>query len=111
MLEMKRLVIELEHRGIVPIKDAAGARIDCLRGRIWITEHESTDDIVLEAGKSYQISRGGNVVVQALRKALVGLQAPAVPQAGAGLAAWIEQLWSGRAVPDRHPAIPQPAAG
>jgi Protein of unknown function (DUF2917) len=59
ILDMKRVVIELEYRGIVPVEDAPGTRIDCLRGRIWITERGSTDDIVLEPGESYVISRGG----------------------------------------------------
>ena len=87
LFDLKQVVIELEYRRIVPLKDAEGTRIDCLRGRIWITEHRSTGDIVLEAGESYEISRGGIAVVQALREALVALRAPAVTQAGAGLAA------------------------
>ena len=78
ILDLKRGVIELEYRGIVPVKDAVGTRIDCLRGRIWITEHGSIDDIVLEDGESYVISRGGIAVVQALRGALIGLRAPAL---------------------------------
>lgn len=94
IFDMKQVVIEIEYRGIVPVEDAMGARIDCLRGRIWITERGCTDDIVLEAGQSCEISRGGVAVVQALREALVALRAPAVPQAGAGVAAWVERLWS-----------------
>jgi Protein of unknown function (DUF2917) len=109
IFDMKRVVIELEYRGIVPVKDAMGTRIDCLRGRIWITER-GTDDVVLEAGQSYEVSRGGVAVVQALREALVALRAPAVPKAaGAGLAARVERLW--RAWPaggaGGHPAIAQ----
>ncbi len=92
--DMQRVVIEVEYRGIVPVKDAMGTRIDCLRGRIWITERGGDGDIVLEAGQSYEISHGGVAVVQALRDALVALRAPAVPQVGAGLAARITRLWS-----------------
>jgi DUF2917 family protein len=86
VFDLKQVVIELEYRGVVPVKDAVGTRIDCLRGLIWITEHRSTCDIVLEAGESYEISRDGIAVVQALREALVALRAPTVAQAGAGLA-------------------------
>jgi hypothetical protein len=113
MLDMKRVVIELEYRGIVPVKDAMGTRIDCLRGRIWITEQRSTDDILLEAGESYEISYGGLAVVQALREALVALRAPAEPQAEAGFAARVERLWgrwAARAA-GGHPAIAQPRVG
>jgi Protein of unknown function (DUF2917) len=94
VFDLKQVVIELEYRGIVPVKDAVGTRIDCLRGRIWITEHRSTGDIVLEAGESYEISRGGIALVQALREALVALRAPAVTQVGAGLAAWFRAAWN-----------------
>jgi Protein of unknown function (DUF2917) len=110
ILDMKRVVIELEYREIVPVEDAVGTRIDCLRGRTWITVGGSTDDIVLEAGESYVIARGGIAVVQALRKALVGLRAPAVRPAGAGLVTWLERLWSRWATCGR-PASGHCAAG
>jgi hypothetical protein len=94
ILETKRVVIELEYRGIVPVEDAIGTRIDCLSGRIWITEQGCTDDIVLEAGESYEFSRGGVAVVQALREAFVALRAPAGFHAEARRAARVEQLWN-----------------
>jgi len=82
VLDMKRAVIELEHREVIPVKDAVGTRIHCLRGRIWITELRCTEDIVLEASESYEIERVGVAVVQALRDAVVVLCAPTVPRAG-----------------------------
>jgi len=94
ILDTKRVLIELEYRGIIPLKDAGGTRIECLRGRIWITEHRSTDDIVLDAGESYEILRGGVAVVEALREALVVLRAPASSPARAGLAAPVVRLCS-----------------
>jgi hypothetical protein len=94
IVEMKRMVIELEHSGLVPVEDAVGVRIDCLRGRIWITEHGSKDDHVLDAGESYVISRRGLAVVQALRASLVELRALAVHPTGAGVMTWVERLWS-----------------
>ena len=98
IVEMKRrLVIELEKRGVIPIKDAVGTRIDCLWGRIWITEQESLDDQVLYPGESYVISRGGLAVVQALCEARVELRVPAVRPARAGLASSVEWLWRQRA--------------
>jgi hypothetical protein len=82
----KRAVMELEYREIVQAENAVGTRIDCLRGRVWITEHGSPADIVLEAGESHEISRPGRAVVQALRDAVVALRAPAVAETGAGVA-------------------------
>src|SRR5262245_22276287 len=107
IMDMERLVIELERRGVVPMKDAVGTRIDCLRGQIWITEHGSREDQVLEAGESYVISRDGLAVMQAFRDALVGIRAPAVRPAG--LVTWVGQLCS-RAARAR-PASDSYAAG
>jgi hypothetical protein len=82
VVNTKRLVIELEKRGTARMKDVAGTRIDCVRGRIWITEQGLKDDHVLEADESYIISRNGVTVVQALRQAVVGIRSPAVRRAG-----------------------------
>ena len=104
--DMKRVVIELEYRGIVAVENAMAARIDCLRGRIWITERGCMEDVVLEAGQSYEISRGGVVVVQALREAIVALRSQTASTARAGPAARVERLlgrWAARAI--AHPAI------
>jgi hypothetical protein len=58
VVNTERLVIELKTRGTARMKDVAGTRIDCLRGRIWITEQGVKDDQVLDAGESYIISKG-----------------------------------------------------
>jgi Protein of unknown function (DUF2917) len=112
ILDMERVVIELAYREIVPVENAVGTRVDCLSGRIWITEQGCTDDIVLEAGESFELARGGVAVVQALREGFVAFRAPAVRQAEAALAARIERLWSrwtARA-PCGHPVIAEPGA-
>src|SRR5438552_2643960 len=70
----ERAVIELEYRGVLPMHIAVGARIDCLGGRIWITEEGGTDDIVLEAGESFDVARAGVAVVQALSTARFALR-------------------------------------
>ena len=109
IFDMNRMVIEVEYRGIVPVENATGARIDCLRGRIWITEQGCAEDTVLEAGQSHDISHDGVAVVQALREALVAFRAAAVAQPRGGLAARIERLWSRWAAraAGGHPAIAQ----
>ena len=75
MLDMNPLVIDLEYRGTASITEAAGRQIDCLRGRIWITEQGLPGDIVLEAGESYEIAHSGVAVVQALAEAAIAVRA------------------------------------
>jgi hypothetical protein len=98
----KRVVMELEYRGIVQAENAVGTRIDCLRGRVWITEHGSPADIVLEAGESHLIAHPGRAVVQALRDAVVAVRAPAVVNTGAGVAARSARRWSRWTAPAAH---------
>ena len=101
VLNMNRVVMKLEYRGIIPVEVGMGSRIDCIRGSIWLTEQEGADDVVLDAGDSYAFSRGGVAVVQALREALVSLRAP-VPQRGEGIAVRLGRFWRGLAVPAKH---------
>ena len=75
ILNMMRAVIELDYRAVVPLENAKGAKVDCLRGRLWISEWGRRDDIVLDSGQSYVIGSGGVTLVQALRKALLELPA------------------------------------
>jgi hypothetical protein len=75
ILNTMRAVIELDYRTVVPLENAKGAKVDCLRGRIWISEWGRRDDIVLDSGQSYVIEGGGVTLVQALRKALIELPA------------------------------------
>ena len=70
----ERAVIELGYREVFPMHVPVGARIDCLGGRIWITEEGGTDDIVLEAGESFDAACAGVAVVQALTKACFALR-------------------------------------
>jgi hypothetical protein len=83
ILNMMRAVIELDYRTVVPLENAKGAKVDCLRGRIWISEWGRRDDIVLDSGQSYVIEGGGVTLVQALRKALIELPAACSVDSGA----------------------------
>jgi hypothetical protein len=74
ILDMQRAVLELENRGVVPMEDAVGTHIDCLRGWVWVTEHECTEDFVLKAGESHDVAHIGVAVVQALGPAMIALR-------------------------------------
>jgi len=84
ILNMMRAIIELDYRTVVPLENAKGAKVDCLRGCIWISEWGRRDDIVLDSGQSYVIGGGGVTLVQALRKALLELPAACSVDSAAG---------------------------
>jgi hypothetical protein len=69
--------LDLKRGQVLPLIDAVGVRIDCSRGRLWITEHRCRDDIMLEAGQSYEIRRRGAALIQVLKDADLALSEPA----------------------------------
>lgn len=54
------------HRGMLKLSDRIGDRVDCLDGSVWITQEGDPRDVVLDAGQSFTLDRGGTVIVCAL---------------------------------------------
>ncbi|CAN0437718.1 unnamed protein product, partial [Phaeothamnion confervicola] len=57
--------------------DAAGTRIACADGTLWITQYADTRDIVLRAGDSFVVDRDGKVVVSAVSDSVFAAIPPA----------------------------------
>jgi hypothetical protein len=90
----------IEYRAILRLCDAADARIECRRGRLWITEQGDQNDVVLEAGGTYRVCRPGLALVQALREASVVLRMPDADR---------RQAWRNVAM-TRHPRLSERVA-
>jgi hypothetical protein len=73
-----RQVVTLAYRGLITMQLAAGARIQCTDGRIWLTQDGSPGDVVLESGECFETCRRGALVVQALRGATFSVRDPAL---------------------------------
>ena len=58
-------VWELAPNELVKLDEARGTTLRVTRGSLWITLEDDTRDIVLEAGDSYVIDRGGLTLVEA----------------------------------------------
>jgi hypothetical protein len=59
--------IELERGALRRIEDGRGLIVQCLRGRLWLTQEGEMRDAVLEAGDSAPIDRDGLTILSALR--------------------------------------------
>ena len=55
----------LEAREILDIHDGQGLVVSCVRGVVWITQSNGTDDIVVGAGESFVLDRPGLAIVSA----------------------------------------------
>ena len=63
----------------VTLTDAKGSLIRCLSGGLWITQDRDQRDIVLQAGESFTIDRGGPAIVWALAASSVEVVARRQP--------------------------------
>lgn len=75
-MNSKRIVVELERGGLLPLHDGAGATLACLDGDLWITQEHDAQDVLLRAGESLRLERNGRTVVQALSASRVAVEAP-----------------------------------
>jgi hypothetical protein len=66
---------------LLRIDNGAGVLVYVWEGELWVTEDGSQKDHVLQPGQSYLISRNGATVVQAFKRSLVSLSAPASARA------------------------------
>jgi quercetin dioxygenase-like cupin family protein len=51
-MNSKRVVVELERGGLLPLHDGAGATVVCVEGELWITQERDGADVLLSAGES-----------------------------------------------------------
>jgi hypothetical protein len=57
--------LHLKPREILDIRDGEGLLVTCVRGVLWITQSNDTDDIVVGAGESFALDRPGLAIVSA----------------------------------------------
>lgn len=58
----------------IRLNDAAGTRVRCLQGTIWITVANEPDDVFLGSGESYLISRNGLSLVERIGNSSIQLE-------------------------------------
>jgi Protein of unknown function (DUF2917) len=55
----------LNARDVLDIRDGEGVQVRCLRGVLWITQSNDTEDIVISDGQSFVLDRPGLALVSA----------------------------------------------
>ena len=55
----------LKARQVLHIRNGQGLRVNCLRGVLWITQSNDTDDIVVRGGQSFVLDRPGLALISA----------------------------------------------
>lgn len=70
------MIIELAHRDLHRMPDAAGLRISCKAGTVWLTLDHDTRDIVLESGQSFATPEHRRALIFALEPACISIEQP-----------------------------------
>ena len=94
LLPSRRL---MARREIVRIPHAAGARMYCRRGSVWITQDGEAQDWVLGPDEEVQLTRAGDALIYALEPSsvLIERQAERLPSAPTNEAmdpSWVQTL-------------------
>ena len=77
-------VWELAPREIVRLDGARGTTLRVTRGCVWLTQERDTRDIILDAGDTFTIERGGRTLLEAQGDASVCVLAHYVAAARGG---------------------------
>ena len=72
-LELEPGALRLVRGQTLKVMDALGSTICCNEGAVWITEENVPEDVVLQAGHCYRLSRKGLALVHAFGDASVAL--------------------------------------
>ena len=72
-LKLNRAELHLESHQVVGLLDAAGARVQVRRGRLWITQDRDGRDLLVDAGKEFTLDRPGLALIHAIETADVSL--------------------------------------
>lgn len=72
-------VIHLSENGLLELRDAKGTRVQCHRGTLWITQDKDGNDVIVKAGKTFEIERQGLTLVSSRDGAALSVVKPGEP--------------------------------
>src|SRR2546421_5586089 len=71
-----RAQLHLEARELIRLYDPRGARVECVRGALWITQHRDHEDYFLATNDSLTLNRPGLALIHAQAPSEVVLLEP-----------------------------------
>lgn len=97
MISFNEANLEVRREQVLSLRDAAGARLRCTRGSLWLTQEGGGQDIVLEPGECFTVERNGLTLVNALKDGSVLIASASAPtrqvrNIGAWMLCWLHRM-------------------
>ena len=70
-LELASAALRLHAGQTMTVRDGAGSTICAREGTIWLTEENSSKDVLLSPGQCFRLQKSGTAVLQAFNDASV----------------------------------------
>jgi hypothetical protein len=98
-LKLGKSRLGMDRDQLIAVRDGKGVRVSCLSGALWITQEQSTSDVVLEVGQSFVIDHPGLTLIMALRLSNLQVSEPRASAIWDGLRGWFRvRLFRGHAM-------------
>lgn len=102
---ISKMPINLSAETPINLEDPGGTTLRVLRGRVWITQEGSVDDVFLDAGTGYTFRADGKVIISVEgATATILFDAPLAVAGRATLASTLKRLLTWRPAPLSTPS-------
>jgi hypothetical protein len=102
-IDLDRVELHLKPREVLRVYDPLGARVECVRGGLWITQDRDPEDHFLSASDAFILDRRGLALIHAQEASDIVLLEPARrPTVRGRIARWLARTFGPESLDRPH---------